>query len=295
MSERESAQFSDSTNQILRALDGETVTRNPAFSATTNAILDAIEDGGGGLPEVTSADNGKVLGVVNGAWDKTESKGLVVATITYNVGLSGYICDKTNEEILAAIAAGNTVVAKYGDNLYRLAKYLTTGDKTIYFEWSNPSSNYQVKKEFRVGALGVTTYFEHTVLPTVTASNAGTGLIVSDGGNWVDERLTYDVEFQMAGAPSGNDYPLYTATPLTDILKKIQQGRPVVAALDVSALGVQGQVIHLPLSGFDYNSEYERVLFGTITYDAGRGWMLMQIYYDDNTTVGMIVPVSIAS
>ena len=30
MSERESAQFSDSTNQILRALDGESVTRNPA-------------------------------------------------------------------------------------------------------------------------------------------------------------------------------------------------------------------------------------------------------------------------
>ena len=50
MSERESAQFSDSTNQILRALDGESVTRNPAFSATTNAILDAIEEGGGGNP-----------------------------------------------------------------------------------------------------------------------------------------------------------------------------------------------------------------------------------------------------
>ena len=32
------------------------------------AIYDAIREGGGLLPSVTSSDNGKLLGVTNGAW-----------------------------------------------------------------------------------------------------------------------------------------------------------------------------------------------------------------------------------
>lgn len=107
MSERESAQFSDSTNQILRALDGETVTRNPAFSATTNAILDAIEDGGGGLPAVTSADNGKVLGVVNGAWDKTEDDYVVqISTLS-----GGYVSNRSASQIYQAVQDGKRCYA----------------------------------------------------------------------------------------------------------------------------------------------------------------------------------------
>lgn len=46
--------------------------------SSLDGIAEAISSGGGGgssLPEVTSDDNGKVLTVVNGAWDKANASG----------------------------------------------------------------------------------------------------------------------------------------------------------------------------------------------------------------------------
>lgn len=70
----------DKNTAYLTALAGLGAQPNPVTrdEALLNAIadrLDAIEEGGGGgsdLPAVTSADNGKVLGVVGGEWDKMD-------------------------------------------------------------------------------------------------------------------------------------------------------------------------------------------------------------------------------
>ena len=52
-------------------------------------VNDTLEEGGGSdLPDVSEADNGKVLGVVNGAWSKADppSGGLDYSTTEQNTG-----------------------------------------------------------------------------------------------------------------------------------------------------------------------------------------------------------------
>jgi hypothetical protein len=115
---------------------------------TTAEMLDAIEqimNTGGGLPEVTADDNGKVLSVVNGEWNKADApaelpavtsddngKVLAVANgawgkadasggnndfvVTYTDNNVTVTADKTFAEIVAAIEADKTVKAKYYDN-----------------------------------------------------------------------------------------------------------------------------------------------------------------------------------
>lgn len=65
--------------------------------------------GGSDLPAVTSEDNGDVLTVVNGAWDKAAPSGgggaLVVPTYTTEDNET-YTCDMTFAEVMAAVEAG---------------------------------------------------------------------------------------------------------------------------------------------------------------------------------------------
>lgn len=80
-------------------------------------MIDAIGEGGGsGLPEVTSADNGKVLTVVGGAWAAQQKKFVVTLTPTAP-DMSGTM-DKTGEEITAAYEAGKEIVLQIHDGNY---------------------------------------------------------------------------------------------------------------------------------------------------------------------------------
>ena len=68
------------------------------------------------LPAVTSDDNGKILAVVNGAWNKATASGgasLFVITATDNNGT--ITLDKTYAEIEQAYNAGNILVVDYND------------------------------------------------------------------------------------------------------------------------------------------------------------------------------------
>lgn len=76
-------------------------------------ILGKKSAGGGGgssLPAVTSEDNGDVLTVVNGAWDKAApSGGVMIIHIDMGTGVT----DKTWQQVHDALAAGVLVYLPY--------------------------------------------------------------------------------------------------------------------------------------------------------------------------------------
>lgn len=69
-----------------------------AFSPETYALLKAQGGGGSDLPSVTAADNGKVLGVVNGAWAARNISGLCT--------IIEFELNKSFNDLLAMINAG---------------------------------------------------------------------------------------------------------------------------------------------------------------------------------------------
>lgn len=65
------------------------------------------------LPAVTGTDNGKVLKVVNGAWEKAaEQTPVIYPEYSYDEENTEWVCDKTFEEIATWIAAGRVAIAR---------------------------------------------------------------------------------------------------------------------------------------------------------------------------------------
>ena len=72
--------------------------------------------GGAGLPAVTSADNGDVLTVVNGAWAKAAPSGGGAFAVSVPYSDEVWTMDKTWAEISAAFIAGRAVIIHIGDS-----------------------------------------------------------------------------------------------------------------------------------------------------------------------------------
>lgn len=84
-----------------------TTTDNGKVLTVVEGAWDKAEASGSSLPEVTAADNGKVLTVVEGEWDKVEAGGgggggLVVKINRAQDGIN-YVLDKTWIEIYTAL------------------------------------------------------------------------------------------------------------------------------------------------------------------------------------------------
>lgn len=75
-------------------------------------------NGGGGLPSVTSDDNGKVLAVKDGAWEADSN--LFIVTVTNTTA------DKSKTEIIDALNVGKVIIAKKGGGIYSFNYYDTT-------------------------------------------------------------------------------------------------------------------------------------------------------------------------
>lgn len=91
-----------------------------AIAEELGAVATAIENSGGGggssLPAVTSEDNGDVLTVVNGAWNKATPSGggvLIVQVTQTEADSTSATADKTYAEVMAAIQSGKQVYAVF--------------------------------------------------------------------------------------------------------------------------------------------------------------------------------------
>lgn len=71
---------------------------------------------GAGLPAVTSEDNGDVLTVVNGAWDKAAPSGGGAFAVSVPYSAEVWTMNKTWAEISAAFIAGRPVIVHVGDS-----------------------------------------------------------------------------------------------------------------------------------------------------------------------------------
>lgn len=124
--------------------------------------LDAIAKAGGGggsaLPSVTTADNGKVLGVVDGAW-AAEDKRFVVKLTPTAQDYSGTM-DKSIEEISAAYYAGKEIWFELsgGSAVPLFAADVTSGGLT-FLSWAIlPNENLLVLLQVNVVTPGSTRY-----------------------------------------------------------------------------------------------------------------------------------------
>lgn len=109
----------------------------PSVTSADNGKVAGVVDGNwdtmdipNELPAVTGADDGKVLGVTSGAWGAVEPQksGLVVFTINNSNVLQD---NKTVNDILLAIENGSDVVIKKSTLLYRMVA--SDSSNLIYF------------------------------------------------------------------------------------------------------------------------------------------------------------------
>ena len=123
-----------------------------------------LEDGL--LPDVTAADNGKVLKVDGGKWKpKPDSGSNFNVAITYDAEQEEYSADKTHAEIVAAISGGSIVMATYDGRTY---VYAGTGTEAagapVYFSYLQADSESQmIGKVFEIDEDDKITFSQHDI------------------------------------------------------------------------------------------------------------------------------------
>ena len=150
-------------NQFARP--GLAVTELPSFNENDNGKILKIngesgklgwEQQGGLLPQVTSADNGKVMSVVDGAWAASEQGKKFIVTLTPTALDYSGTMDKTVAEINAAYEAGMEIV-------FRVMESATTYTEVFLSAVYHDGATYPSFNAFIVGSDANVLIFAGTV------------------------------------------------------------------------------------------------------------------------------------
>ena len=139
------------------------------------------------LPTVTSTDNGKVLGVVNGAWSVKADEGSGSDPFEIPITQSGstWTTTATAEDILANV--DNCVLAQVGTGsvMYPSAYFVQGSNAQIVFSGTDSINGFIQNVTFTVtvnnGTVTLGYYRAEDELPTVSASDNGKVLGVANG------------------------------------------------------------------------------------------------------------------
>lgn len=104
--------------------------------------IGGLEGGESELPTVTSDDNGNILTVVEGVWDKAEApsgNNDFVVTYTYNEETEQLETETTFAEISSAFESGKNIIAKDDSDVYYL-QYCSDGD-CYFINFNHGSTN----------------------------------------------------------------------------------------------------------------------------------------------------------
>ena len=233
----------DTTSYLLTIATGEDL-----VGADVSIVKKAEVPSGGGLPEVTSEDNGDVLTVVEGAWAKSNpptelpdqtgasqgdvlaigSSGLEWATpsgaeelvCTFSFG-EGITCDKSVTEILAALDAGQPVVGVMFDGEHNnylpvfrdksnnvWFSYISAADSTDTITAATLHGKYSDETDSWTLEQN-----DYKTLPSTTSQNVGSALVIGNAGvQWdSDYKPTYSFAFTVT--VDQQDPSAYVCTP----------------------------------------------------------------------------------
>lgn len=128
--------------------------------------LDSIVGKLNSIPDPTTDDEGKVLKVdEEGSYALLPDGGSQVMTAVITYADSEYFCDKTHEQIVAAIKGGSTVLATYDGRTYVYAGSGTdAAGSPVYFSYLQADSESQmIGKVFEIDEDDEITYSQHDI------------------------------------------------------------------------------------------------------------------------------------
>ena len=190
------------------------------MDAVTLALIKSMA-GGSSLPSVTSADNGKVLGVVDGAWAADEN--VFIVTFTFS---GGYKADKTFAEISDAMSANKRIIGVYGtSNIYECTK------SSSGFSFSSITGKVSVSA-FIVGPNNVVQQAQGATVEAVLNNENGYEL-VSSSGKWVKQAKKFIVTL----TPTSPDYSGTMDKTPEEITAAYNAGQEIV--FDIPALSAK--------------------------------------------------------
>lgn len=181
--------------------------------------------GGGGLPPVTSADNGKVLAVENGSWAAADNDFVV----SFTKSGSTWSADKLMTDIADAVSAKKRVYGKVAASLVSSNSTFSTETflLPLFAKPATISYGYQFGGAYQTGT---TTLFVNIVVALVPPLNQAVTAYVKEI-ELAPAPLV--VNYTITGQPSGNAYLLSADKTYSEIAEAVLEGREIKAVLSM--------------------------------------------------------------